>query len=547
VATFTGTNASDSLIGSHGFQVIFGLGGDDDLDSDSSLPNAEIYGGDGNDNLDLLSGGGGNGAGLLDGGAGDDILDGSNFGDVLFGGSGNDAINSVAQGSANDYVDGGDGDDNINAGGVIFGGAGNDTISGNVGADNIFGGAGSDTINAGSADDNVSGGGGDDMLGGGSGNDDLFGGDGNDLLFADGNDGTDRLFGDAGIDTVTFFSLAAASVNLATGAVAGSATGDTFDGIENLTGGAGMDVFTGNDSANTFTGGGNTDTLDGSNGIDTVSYAEKVSFVNVTLNGSTFVFVSVGGVGEDAIANFENVIGGQASDTITGDGFDNKLWGGFNIDALNGAGGSDTLDGGQGADAMTGGTGDDTFMVENSGDTVSEANGGGSDRVIVTVGGNYTLQAGSYVELLRTSGSTSTYNVNLHGNNLMNTVQGNNGANVLSGGLRDDILTGFGGADKFRFNSVLSSSNIDEITDYNVAADTIQIDNSVFAGLSAGTLSAARFHIGSAAADSNDRIIYNSATGALIFDSNGSASGGAKQFATLDTGLALTNADIVVI
>jgi Ca2+-binding RTX toxin-like protein len=60
-------------------------------------------------------------------------------------------------------------------------------------------------------------------------------------------------------------------------------------------------------------------------------------------------------------------------------------------------------------------------------------------------------------------------------------------------------------------------------------------------------LDADAFHIGAAAADAEDRIIYNEMTGALIFDSNGNAAGGATQFAQLATGLALTNADFVVV
>ena len=40
--------------------------------------------------------------------------------------------------------------------------------------------------------------------------------------------------------------------------------------------------------------------------------------------------------------------------------------------------------------------------------------------------------------------------------------------------------------------------------------------------------------------DGDDRIIYNSATGALNYDSNGIASGGVTQFAQLQPGLSLT-------
>ncbi len=41
--------------------------------------------------------------------------------------------------------------------------------------------------------------------------------------------------------------------------------------------------------------------------------------------------------------------------------------------------------------------------------------------------------------------------------------------------------------------------------------------------------------------------IYNSATGALFYDSNGSAAGGAVQFATLSKGLGMTNADFLIV
>ena len=59
----------------------------------------------------------------------------------------------------------------------------------------------------------------------------------------------------------------------------------------------------------------------------------------------------------------------------------------------------------------------------------------------------------------------------------------------------------------------------------------------------AGTLASNKFFTGTVAHDADDRIIYDS--GALIFDSNGSANGGANKFTALDAGLALTNSGLL--
>jgi len=55
------------------------------------------------------------------------------------------------------------------------------------------------------------------------------------------------------------------------------------------------------------------------------------------------------------------------------------------------------------------------------------------------------------------------------------------------------------------------------------------------------------FYKGAAAHDASDRIIYNPTTGALLYDSNGSATGGAVKFAMLANSLALTHLDFFVV
>ena len=76
--------------------------------------------------------------------------------------------------------------------------------------------------------------------------------------------------------------------------------------------------------------------------------------------------------------------------------------------------------------------------------------------------------------------------------------------------------------------------------------DTIQLDDALFAGVTAANLSSV-IVFGAAALDANDRIIYNSATGALYYDADGSGAGAAIQFAQLDAGVALTISDFAVI
>ena len=126
------------------------------------------------------------------------------------------------------------------------------------------------------------------------------------------------------------------------------------------------------------------------------------------------------------------------------------------------------------------------------------------------------------------------------------TLYGGAGNDQLTGGLGRDTLTGGAGNDSFIFNTKLGGNNVDTITDFTVPGDTMSLDHNVFSALGVGGLSAADFVIGSAAQDASDHIIYNSVTGALYYDSNGSAAGGMTQFAQLDKGLLLTNADFII-
>ena len=104
-----------------------------------------------------------------------------------------------------------------------------------------------------------------------------------------------------------------------------------------------------------------------------------------------------------------------------------------------------------------------------------------------------------------------------------------------------DTLTGGSGNDKFVFNTALGSANIDTVTDFVSGTDKILLENSVFtgfAGLSAGqALPSSSFVSGASpvATTTSATVLYNTSTGALLYDADGSGSGVAVQFATLGT------------
>jgi len=105
----------------------------------------------------------------------------------------------------------------------------------------------------------------------------------------------------------------------------------------------------------------------------------------------------------------------------------------------------------------------------------------------------------------------------------------------------------FGGTDTFAFTTALGATNVDRIADFNVVDDTIALDDAVFTGLATGALAAGAFVNGTAAADADDRIVYNSATGQILFDADGNGAGAAVLFATVSAGTVLTASDFTVI
>jgi len=141
----------------------------------------------------------------------------------------------------------------------------------------------------------------------------------------------------------------------------------------------------------------------------------------------------------------------------------------------------------------------------------------------------------------RLRGSTLADTINaLAGND---HISGRGGNDRLIGGLGKDVLTGGAGKDQFVFDTKLGATNIDTISDFAVGIDRIVLDHAVFGRLAEGDLAATALAIGRTAHDVSDRIVYNSRTGDLFYDADGTGNGKAMLFAELDTGLKLSESD----
>jgi Ca2+-binding RTX toxin-like protein len=477
---------------------------------------------------------------------------------VLVGNNGNDTLtgslyDDVLRGSAGaDRVDGRDGIDTasyefssaavtvnlttgVNSGadaqgdhlvGIenILGSSWNDRLTGDAGANGIDGGLGFDTIDGGDGDDAIFGRDGGGLLHGGAGNDRVDGGAQNDTIWGGiGNDdlrvglGINTAYGEDGNDTLR---------------------GDT--GIDRLYGGAGNDRLDGGSGNDILDGGTGVDTLLGGPGA-TRYYVDNVldQVIDLGMNDADQVYTAVSFVltAGSLIERFSATnAAGTGAINLTGNEFNQLIYGNA---------GANTIDGKGGADTMTGYGGNDRYFVDNALDKAIEATGGGTDQVLAAV--SWTLTANSAIETLSTTNAAGVGAIALTGNSLAQSIQGNNGANVLDGKAGADTLRGFGGADTFAFTTALGTTNIDTVADFNVATDTIRLENAVFTGLAGGVLAAAAFFKGSAAHDADDRVIYNAATGALLFDKDGLGGAAAVRFATVSTGLAMTNADFSVV
>jgi Ca2+-binding RTX toxin-like protein len=555
-----------TLNGANDAKLIVGNAAEDTLRNIENVTGsavADVLTGDSQANV-LLGGGGGD---ILKGGGGQDTIDGGAGSDTADFRDKTAGIVLTLAGAANAIATvGGLAEDTVRNIENIFGGAGADVLTGDGNSNTIRGGAGADRLDGGTGVDtvdyrdktksvsvtldganpmtvkvggviedtisnfeNISGGSAGDTLTGDSLANVLIGNDGADTLR--GGLGKDVLDGGNGVDTADYLEKTdAISVTLNGTASAvvfvGGIAEDTIRGVENILSGSGDDTLLGDAASNMFRGALGADFIDGGAGVDTADYREKAASVEVALLGAGDSFVFVGGVAEDTIRNIENVFGGKGNDKLTGDGFANTL---------NGNDGKDVLTGGGGADILDGGAASDTASYRDKSASVSVALDGAS-YTTVTVGG--------------VAEDTIRNIENIWGGTGNDSLSGDANANLLSGGGGSDTLFGGAGADIFQFDFALGAGNVDTVVDFT-AGDRLFLSKSVFTTLSGGTLAATQFYAAAGATDAqnvNQKIIYDTTSGALYYDADGSLSGhGAVQFAVLSTQPGLTAGDFVLV
>ena len=429
----------------------------------------------GNVGNNLLDGGAG--ADTMAGGAGNDVYVVDETGDVVIeaDGAGVDLVRATVTYTLTDNVEKltlngtahlrGTGNALAN---TLQGNDGNNILDGKAGADTMTGGLGDDTYIVDDAGDIASEGAaaGTDTVQasvtyklranfekliltgtadlGGTGNElanTLTGTSGSNLL--DGGAGADTMTGGLGDDTYVVDDAADKAIEAAgqgLDTVRASIAHVLRDNVENLTlTGAGSIYGKGNAAANLIVGNSGNNLLDGRAGADTMEGGLGNDTYMVETAGDIVIELANGGT-DDVLSSISYTLTANVEklkflgiDDLHGTG--NAL-----ANTLTGNAGHNLLDGGVGADTMIGAAGNDTYIVDNAGDVVIEAAGGGTDEVQSSI--TYALRPN--IETLTLTGSAA---INAKGNAESNVLTGNNAANVLDGGAGADTMTGGDGND----------------------------------------------------------------------------------------------------
>jgi len=312
---------------------------------------------------------------------------------------------------------------------------GPDSIEAGGGNDVVYAGAGNDTIHGGDDNDHLYGEADDDHLYGDTGADILEGGAGKDTYYVDGDDTVVESSANADLDAV----ITSASFTLDAGVAVEILQTNSLSSKTalDLTGNGYDQQIFGNAGSNRLVGGGGKDTLAGFDGDDTYvidSSDDEIHFVAERATGGkdtieSYVDFSLNAEEPNSVYHhIENLTLLGSATKGTGNAGDNHITGNGIANILDGAGGKDTL---------AGGDGNDTYYVDSDDDSIVEANGMGTDTIIVS-GGSYVLADDVHVEIIKAD--TNNDWGDLTGNNLANIFHGNKGANLIDGRGGNDTI-----------------------------------------------------------------------------------------------------------
>jgi Ca2+-binding RTX toxin-like protein len=137
----------------------------------------------------------------------------------------------------------------------------------------------------------------------------------------------------------------------------------------------------------------------------------------------------------------------------------------------------------------------------------------------------------------------------LHNTSVNSLVFGNGGNDTLSGGLGADTLNGGGGADSFLFR--LLPGTTDVIQDFQSGVDRITVLRAWLGQPAGGEAAIPAVHFVSGAAPAATvaapQLLYNTTTGLLSFDPDGTGGAAAIPLASLGAGTALAASDVFMV
>ena len=262
---------------------------------------------------------------------------------------------------------------------TLQGNNGNNKITGGSGDDKFISSAGTDTLNGGSGSNTVD-----------------YSANPNEITVVYGNKTTVNKGGTRGTDSLIAIQNVVATTKNDT------ITGDTNNNL--ITGGLGTDIMDGKNGSDIYvinsgaehtaaeikdTGTDGTDTVKfnstitndklilfaGDTGIEAVSIGTHVGQNNYTWSdgqswysqpedGTTGTGTTALNIDASAVLNRLTIRGNDGDNVILGSKLDNIIYGGNGIDTINGGDGNDTIFGGLGNDILTGGNGKDTFVFD---------------------------------------------------------------------------------------------------------------------------------------------------------------------------------------